>query len=340
MKNQCEDKLACRRNKVGGAAVLEGVMMKSGDAYALTCRRPDGVPVMTKDTFTSVRKKHKVLNLPIIRGVVNFVEMMILNVKTLTKSTEAMGLEELEETKFEKWLREKFGRGVLDVVMGIAMVLGVVLGVGLFVFLPTLVASWINDLAGDSLGWWRTPIEGVMKIVIFVAYLLLVSLMKDIRRTFEYHGAEHKSIACYESGEELTPENARKHTRFHARCGTSFIFVILIISILVSSLITWNNVYLRAVLKILLLPVIVGVGFEVIMYSGKHDNPVIRVLSAPGLWMQRITTREPDDEQLRIAILSLKAVLPEDYPDFDPDPYLNAPPMEKEDGEKAETDAQ
>ena len=309
----------CRLGTVGGQAVLEGIMMKGKEEYAIAVRREDGTVSLTKQRFTSIRSKHKILRLPILRGIVGFVESMVLNFKTLSISAEQYGLEEAEpETKFEKWLTNTFGEKLMSVIMGISMFLGIALAIGLFFLLPSYIAKGIEWLSGRSLGIFMNLIEGVIKIIIFVAYLMLVSLMKDIRRTFEYHGAEHKSIFCYESGEELTVENVKKHRRFHPRCGTSFIFVILIISILVNSLpfVTWDNMLLRMLTKILILPLIVGIGFEFIMFAGKHDNFLTRILSAPGLFMQRITTREPDDSQIEVAIIALKTALPDVFPDY------------------------
>lgn len=309
-----KESCSARLGRVGGQAVLEGVMMKSGERTALAVRDESGAIRTSVDTHTSVRKKYKFLNIPLVRGVVNFVETMILSYNTLMQSADMLGIDDAaEDTKFEAWLRSKWGDKLMSVLMGIATVLGLVVGLGLFLYLPAFVTKWLDSLLG-GIGWFRNVVEGVMKIAIFVAYIALCSLMKEMRRTFEYHGAEHKSIACYESGMELTPENAATCTRFHPRCGTSFLFVILILSILVNSLISWENLALRVVLKVLLLPVIVGLGFEFIMYAGKHTNAFTRILSAPGLWMQRITTREPDEEQLEIAITALKLAMPDEFP--------------------------
>ena len=309
-----EESCSARLGRVGGQAVLEGVMMKSGDRTALAVRDETGSVRTSVDTHTSVRKKYKFLNIPLLRGIVNFVETMILSYNTLMKSADMLGIDDAaEDSKFEAWLRSKWGDKFMAVLMGIATVLGMVVGFGLFLYLPAFVTKWLDSLLG-GIGWFRNVIEGVMKIAIFVGYIALCSLMKEMRRTFEYHGAEHKSIACYESGEELTPANAAKCSRFHPRCGTSFLFVILILSILVNSLISWENLALRVVLKLLLLPVIVGLGFEFIMYAGKHTNFFTRLLSAPGLWMQRITTREPDESQLEIAITALKLAMPDEFP--------------------------
>ena len=308
-----------RLNTVGGQAVLEGVMMKSKELYSVAVRKEDGSLAVKSNTYTSVRKKIKIFNIPVIRGFVNFIEMMILSFKTLMMSAEVMGLEDLEESKFEKWLQKHFGKSIMNVIMVISTVLGLALGMGLFFFLPIFITKTIDNAAGQNLGWFKNLIEGMIKIIIFIAYLWAISFMKDIRRTFEYHGAEHKSIFCYESGEELTPENVKKFVRFHPRCGTSFMFVMLFLSIIIFSLpfITWDNMLLRMISKIAMLPLVVGIGYEFIMYAGKHsDNIFIRMLSAPGLWIQRITTREPDFEQIEVAITALKSSMPNEFPDF------------------------
>ena len=200
--------------------------------------------------------------------------------------------------------------------MIISAVLGIALGVGLFFFVPMLVTKGLDHLLGGTLGWFKNVIEGIIRIGIFVCYVWLVSFMKDIRRTFQYHGAEHKTIFCYEQGLELTVENVKKQSRFHPRCGTSFIFVILILSVIVASFITWDSLLVRLCIKLPMLPLVVGVGFEFIMYAGKHDNLFTKILSAPGLWMQRMTTKEPDDAQIEIAIAAVKYTLKDEYPDF------------------------
>ena len=338
-----------RLGTVGGQAVLEGVMMKGKNEYAIAVRRENGTIHLSRRPYVSVRSKHKILNVPFIRGIVGFVESMILNFKTISLSAEQYGIDDSEpETKFERWLVSHFGNVVMPIITGLSTVLGIVLAVGLFILLPSAVTKGIERLSGLSLGLWRNVIEGLLKIGIFICYLLLVSLMKDIRRTFEYHGAEHKSIFCYENGEELTVETVKKQKRFHPRCGTSFTFVILIISIFVNSLpfVPWDNLLLRVLVKLLMLPIIVGLGFEFIMFSGKHDNLITRILSAPGLWMQRITTREPDGSQIEVAIASLKAALPDvfpEYADVDENGKILGEPQKKTDeaaggtGEPAET---
>ena len=322
--NAIDTSAGCRLNRVGGQAVLEGVMMKAGERTVTTCRKEDGSLVVTDDSFVSVRKKHKLLNLPILRGVVNFIEMMILSFKTLGASADAMGLEEEEPSKFEKWLSEKLGIGITSIVMFVALVLGLGLSMLLFVFLPIWITAGISAI----LGLFSIPmpailsavVEGVVKVVIFLSYLSLVALMPDIKRTFMYHGAEHKSIACFESGDELTAENAAKHRRFHPRCGTSFMFLMIALGIFAGVFVKLSfpglNTLQYSLIRVALLPLIMGVGYEIIMIAGKHDNIVTRIISAPGLWVQRITTKEPTPDMLEVAIVSIKCALRDDFEEF------------------------
>ena len=313
-----------RLGKVGGQAVMEGVMMRAGERVSTAVRQDDGSITIINDTFVSIRKKYKLLNIPILRGIVNMIEMLALSFKTLSVSADAFVGDAFEEepSKFEKWIERHFGKKILDVVMGFAMVLGMVLGVGMFVLLPSAIVGGLDWLAGGVIGDYNlfALCEGVIRIAIFVGYIYLVSLMSYIRRTFEFHGAEHKSIACYEAGEELTPENAMRHSRFHPRCGTSFMFVIMILSIFIFTAARMiftslaDNLLLYWASKILLVPLVIGLGFEFIMYAGKHDGPLVRIMSAPGIWMQRITTREPDAAQLEVAIAAIKAAMPDEFP--------------------------
>ena len=331
-----------RLGKVGGQAVLEGVMMKAGNRMVTTCRMADGGLVVTDELFTSARQKHKVLDLPIIRGVVSFAESMIMSFKTMGASADALGLEEEEPSKFEKWLAEKCGAKITDVVMIVALILGLGLSALLFVFLPIWLTAGINLL----LGWAfsismpavvSATLEGFVKMAIFVGYLAAVSLMPDIKRTFMYHGAEHKSIACFEAGEELTPENARKHTRFHPRCGTSFMFFMILLGIfaglIIKTLLPGLHTVAYTLIRLLILPLLMGLGYEFIRYAGKHPSALTRALSAPGLWMQKITTKEPTDDMLEVAITSLKCSLRDDYPEFKE--FYEARPWEPKTTEEA-----
>ena len=319
------DSCALRLGKVGGQAVLEGVMMKAGDRTVTTCRKEDGSLAVVDNSFVSIRKKHKIFDLPLIRGVVSFVESMILSVKTLGASADAMGLEEEEPSKFEKWLAKKFGANIIDFVMVLSVILGLGLSVLLFVFLPIWISAGINALLDLIWGITMTEtvvavLEGVMKMAIFLAYLSLVSLMKDIKRTFMYHGAEHKSIACFEAGVELTPENAKNYSRFHPRCGTSFMFFMILLGIfaglIIKTLLPGLNVWAYTAIRLLILPLLMGLGFEIIRLAGKHPNFITRAISAPGLWVQRITTKEPTLDMLEVAIVSLKGALRDEYPEF------------------------
>ncbi len=312
-----------RLGTVGGQAVIEGVMMKSPKRIALAVRRySDSKIVVHAKDYTSIRKRHKWLNIPILRGVINFVEMLIMSFSTLTESTEMLGLEEdIEPGRFEKWLTKVFGKSLMAIISFIAVIIGLGIAIALFFWLPLVIVGALQDWLGFN-DIVRSVCEGVIKIAIFIAYIGLTSLLKDIRRTYQYHGAEHKSIFCYESGLDLTVENVKKQKRFHPRCGTSFIFVVLIISILGTAILYsavdfGDNTLLRMATKFLILPVLVGISFEFILFAGKHDNIVTRILSAPGLWMQRITTREPDEDIIEVAIVSLKTALIEEFPDFE-----------------------
>ena len=323
-KNCCENKQNDRLNRVGGQAVLEGVMMKAGERTVTTCRRDDGTLTVTDNKFVSVRKKHKILNVPVLRGVVNFVEMMILSFKTLNVSAEALGIEE-EDGKLEKCLKRHIGIKLTDLVMIISLILGLVLALALFKVLPALASYGISyaflhlfEITLDDA--WLSLTEGIVKVLIFIAYLWGVSLLKDIRRTFMYHGAEHKSIACFEAGEELTPENAMRHRRFHPRCGTSFMFLMIglgiVLSLCVRLIFTDLSPLAYIGISLLTLPLSMGIGYEVLMIAGKHDNFLTRAISAPGLWVQRITTKEPTLDMLEVAITSIKCALRDDYPEF------------------------
>lgn len=312
------------KTSVGGQALIEGVMMQGPKGIATAVRKTDGNILVEHHEFKHARDKNKFFALPIIRGIVGFVESMILGYKMLMYSAEASGMEDLEDVemnKFEKWLTTKLGDKFMDIIMMIASVLGFALAFVIFFYLPVLVFNRLNAWTNEALTAWQGTIEGVLKIVIFVVYIAVVSRMKDIKRTFMYHGAEHKSIACYETGMELTVENVKKCSRFHPRCGTSFIFVMLIFSIVFSTVL--SKIFpdiaqirvLWMLLKLAFIPFVMGVGYEFIKYAGRHDNLLVKIFSAPGLWMQRLTTNEPDDEIIEVGIASLKAVItdnPED----------------------------
>lgn len=310
---------------VGGQALIEGVMMQGPKGVATAIRKPDESICIEYHEVKHLRDKNKFFGLPVIRGIVAFIESMILGYKLLMHSAEVSGMEDLEDVemnKFEKWLTEKMGDKFMDFIMVIASVLGIGLAFLIFFYLPVLIFNKLNALTDMALAPWQGTIEGCMKIVIFVIYMLLVSQMKDIKRLFKYHGAEHKSIACYEAGEELTVENVKKCSRFHPRCGTSFMFVMLILSIVIVTLLSLvvptelkQNTVVWMLIKLPLIPLIMGIGYEFIKYAGKHNNLFVKILSAPGLWMQRITTKEPEDDIIEVGIESLKAVITENIED-------------------------
>ncbi|MDD6236001.1 MAG: DUF1385 domain-containing protein [Clostridiales bacterium] len=310
MKNK-ECKATGHKSKIGGQALIEGVMMRGIDKAAMSVRLPDG-GIDTECWEVGSLNRAWYHKTPIVRGVVNFIGSMVTGYKCMMKSAEKAGMEdefEGEPSKFDLWLEKHLGEHMMKIIGVVAMVFGVALALVLFMFLPALAVKGIQYLF--DLGVFKSLVEGVIKIIIFILYLALVSRMKEIKRVFGYHGAEHKSIACYEAGEELTVENVKKHTRFHPRCGTSFILIVLVIGILVFSVVTWNSLWMRVVLKLALLPVVMGVAYEIIKLAGRYDNIVTRIISAPGLWLQRLTTNEPDDSQMEVAIAALTAVLPD-----------------------------
>lgn len=301
------------KTTVGGQALIEGVMMKGINKTAMAVRLPDKTIDVESWATESEKSGKWFRKTPFVRGIFNLIDTLILGYKCITKSAEKSGLDSEEPTKFEKWLMEKFGSKVMTVISVFSMIVGVLLALFMFIIIPTYVVSFMANFFDVS--HIRTLLEGILKIIILLLYMGLVSLVKDVSRVFEYHGAEHKSIACYEAGEELTPENAMKFKRFHPRCGTSFILIILVISILLFSVISISNPTLRVLLKIILLPVTIGISYEIIKLVGRYDNIFTRIISAPGMWLQRLTTKEPDEGQLEVAIAALKEVLtgnPED----------------------------
>ena len=295
------------KTSIGGQAVMEGVMMKGPHKTAISVRKPDG-EIVTKIDDNPKITKNKFLKLPIIRGCVAFVDSLINGTKAIMYSAEFVDLEEESESKFDKWLDKVFGDKIKDVVIYFSVILSVILSVGLFILVPSFIAGFVKLVVKNA--FVLTLVEGIVRIVIFLTYLWAVSKMPDIKRVFEYHGAEHKTIACYEAGEELTIENAKKHTRLHPRCGTSFLFIVMIVSIILFSFLSWDmNILLRTVSRILLMPVVAGISYEFIKYAGRHDNGLTKIISFPGLCLQKITTCEPDDTQLEVAVESMKAVL-------------------------------
>lgn len=298
-----------KKTSIGGQALIEGIMMRGPFLTSMATRMPDGsIEVETWDTHKS-GKTPWTRRAPFIRGIFNMVDSMVVGYSCLMKSAEKAGVEE-EPTKFDRWLEEKLGDNMMKVLGGFAVVLGVALAAVLFIFIPTGLSSLLKPLIGAGIG--LSLIEGLIKVIILVGYMWLCSRMKEIHRVFEYHGAEHKSIACYEAGLPLTVENIRPQRRFHPRCGTSFLFLVVFISIIVGSFISWDNPAIRMLLKLALIPVVVGISYELIKLAGRSDGILTRIISAPGMWLQRITTCEPDDSQIECAIAALEAVIPED----------------------------
>lgn len=298
------------KTTVGGQAVLEGIMMQGPASWCLAVRVPSGEIVTERHEGI---KKHPLAKVPFVRGVVSFANSLSKGYKTLMRSAELALTEEeqqAEMSRFDRWVDEKFGDKAMNVMMGVSSVVGILLAVGLFMFLPTFAVRLI-DTHVVALGGFKALLEGVFKIALFVGYLALVRRSKDIKRVFRYHGAEHKTIFCYESGDALTVENIRRHTRFHPRCGTSFLLIVLIISILLFSALPWGSTLARVGLKLLLLPLVMGISFEIIRLAGRYDNPLTRAVSAPGLWLQRLTTDEPDDAMIEVAIAAVTPVLPQ-----------------------------
>ena len=321
MSNQVSKK---HKTSVGGQALIEGIMMRGPKGAAMSVRLPNGTIETEYKDVKPWREKNKFFSLPLVRGIVGFVESLVTGYGYLMESAEksTQGLEnspEEELSKFDKWIEKHFGEKMMNVVGVISAVLGFGIAFFLFMWLPSFV---VDKVTFGKLLEFHPLFEGIIRIMIFVLYMLAVSHMKDIHRVFMYHGAEHTSIFCYENGLELTVENVRKQSRFHPRCGTSFMFVMILLSILLSSalvLIFPNladiNRMLWILIKLLIMPLVMGIGYEFIKYAGKHDNLLVKILSAPGLWMQRITTKEPTDDIIEVGIEAIKAVLtdnPED----------------------------
>lgn len=294
-----------KKTSIGGQAVIEGVMMKGPEDIAIAVRKPDGEITLKKEKLKSNRKN--ISKIPIIRGMYAFVDSMVIGVKALSYSAEFF---EEEEVVKEKKKPSKLDDFMEKNMIPIAVLVSIAFSVGLFILLPTLVVSFLGNAVKTPL--IMNLVEGIVRIIIFLAYIALISRMKDIARVFEYHGAEHKSIFCYENGEELTVENVRKYKRLHPRCGTSFLFIVMIVSILLFSLFKWPNILVRLVTRIALLPIVAGISYEIIKWAGRSDSKLVCIVSAPGLWLQKITTREPDDSQIEVAIEALKNVLVED----------------------------
>ena len=312
-----------RITSIGGSALIEGIMMRGPKKVTVAVRKSNN-DIYTEDVdFVPLTSKCKLFRIPIIRGIFGFIDSMRLSYKSLMISADKAiegAEEEIKEeskSKFEEWLEDKLGDKITGIIMAIAMVLGIGLAILLFFWLPSFLFNLISGLIPSlDNAIFRSTFEGILKIVLFLGYIILCTMMPDMKRTFQYHGAEHKTIFCYEQEEELTVENIRKQSRFHPRCGTSFMVLMLIVGIVIGLFIPIKTPVLRSVVKILLLPFTMGIGYELIKLCGKHDNTLTRIIAAPGMWAQRITTKEPDDKMIEIAIAAMKSVIPENGEDL------------------------
>lgn len=311
---------------IGGSALIEGIMMR-GPKRTTVCVRTGEKEIYSEDIeVKTLGSRFKIFKIPFIRGIAGLIDSMRLSYKSLmlsaNKAVEAGEIEEEEPSKFELWLDEKFGDKLVKILMVFASILGVALAVGLFFFVPwglfELLKTFFPTLQQDNetVRFFQSAFEGILKIVLFLLYIVVCSRMTEMKRVFMYHGAEHKTIFCYENDEELTVENVKKQTRFHPRCGTSFMVLMLIVGIVIGLFVPTGIGFWRPVIKIALLPVCCGVGYELIKICGKHDNWLTRIIAAPGLWAQRITTKEPDNKMIEVAIEAIKAVIPDDGSDI------------------------
>ena len=303
------------KTSVGGQALMEGIMMRGPKNICCAVRKPDG----TIETKIDPVKNHGIwTKIPLVRGAISMIESLIVGYHYMMYSAQvSMGDDydpEEEETAFEKWVGDHLGKKAEDVLLGAAAVLGGLFAILLFTVLPTVLVGGVNRLL--PLGRWsKVVLEAVLKVAIFLSYMVAISKMKEIHRVFEYHGAEHKTIACYEAGDALSVANVRKYTRFHPRCGTSFLILVVIVSVFLYSVLPWSSTGLRVVFKLLLLPVVMGISYELLKWCGRSDNLATRIIRQPGIWVQHLTVFEPDDSMIEVAIAAVTPVLPEDPED-------------------------
>ena len=302
--------MANMKTSIGGQAVIEGVMMRGPKEYAVAVRKPDGEIAIEKSDVNSVIAKSKILKLPIIRGVISFFESLVVGMKCLMFSADFFDVEE-EPSKFDKWVDEKFGDKAKTFTIYFSVVIAILMSVGLFMLLPAFIAGLIFENEGNQRVWFNV-VEGVVRIALFMGYIILISKMPNIQRVFQYHGAEHKTIFCYEAGEELTVENVKKHSRLHPRCGTSFLLIVMVMAIIIFSMVPSPNVWITLLQRLILIPLVAGLSYEIIKFAGRSENKVVCLLNKPGMWFQNFTTREPDDKQIFVAIEALKSVMPKD----------------------------
>jgi uncharacterized protein YqhQ len=295
---------------IGGQALIEGIYMRGPKKQSVVVNAPDGIKTKVED-IKLIKDRYPILGWPFIRGIVNFFDSMAKGVSALMYSANFFPEDEnAKPSKMDEWIGRKFGDKADKLIIWVAVFLGVAFSVGLFFIVPTLIASLLRGLIGSRV--ISSLLEGLIRVAIFLGYLILCSRLSDMKRVFAYHGAEHKTIHCYEAGLSLNEENVRKQPRLHPRCGTSFLFTVIVISILIFMVITADNVILRVLLRLLLLPVVVGISYEINRLAGRYDNRLTRILTAPGMWFQHITTNEPDDDMIRVGIEALKLVIPEE----------------------------
>lgn len=294
-----------KKCNVGGQAVIEGVMMRGSKGMATAIRLSDGTIEVKKENYTALSKKNKFFSLPIIRGFVSLIESLIIGMKSLEFSASFFEEEDKEPSKFDKWFDKTFKDKGSNIIMGISLVISLALAVLLFFILPTFLTSVIKSNVTDNVIILNI-FEGILRVAIFISYMYLVGKMEDIKRVYQYHGAEHKAIFCYENSEELTPENASRFTRFHPRCGTNFLFLVMVISIVIFSFTGWQSISQRIISRVLLLPIVSGVTYEVIKWLGNNNGKISKLVASPGIYLQRLTTREPELDMLEVAIKALK----------------------------------
>lgn len=309
-----ERKQKIKHSSIGGEALIEGIMMRGKNNISIAIRKSDGDIMVEKRPLKTLSKRYKIFKLPVLRGAVGIFETMILGVRALMYSAEFYELEEEEQpSKFDRFLEKIFGDKLQDVAIYFSVVLAIGMGVGLFILLPNLVASFLNFNKNTASGViYYNLFEGFIRVTLFLLYIVMVSRLKDVKRVFEYHGAEHKTIHCLEHEENLEVENVKKYTTRHPRCGTAFLFVVMIMSILFFSFVGWYSIIVNIVLRLLLIPVIAGISYEIIKLAGKSDSKWVQIVSSPGLALQRFTTSEPDGKQIEVAIAALKEVIDED----------------------------
>ncbi len=292
---------------IGGQAVIEGIMMKNKNNYATAVRKPDGEIVVETKEYISMTEKYKICGMPLVRGVFSFIDSMILGMRTLTYSASFFeDDEESEPSKFEKWLSDRFGERVEQFLMTAVMIISFLIAIGIFMILPLLISNLFRPyITSNAL---MAFVEGMIRIVIFVTYIKLISRMEDIQRTFCYHGAEHKCINCIEHGLPLTVENVRNSSKQHKRCGTSFLIIVMMISILFFMVIQVDSIWMKMASRVLLVPVIAGISYEFLRLAGRSESTFVKILSMPGMWMQNLTTKEPDDKMIEVAIVAVEEV--------------------------------